>query len=460
MTQPISGHVLLVDDEPAFQRLGGAWLRGLGHTVTVAGSADEAIVRFADHRPDIVLLDLSMPPRMDPLAGIALIAGFSPAPVVVLTGHANHELALRATEAGAWDFLAKPIDPDMLRFVVDRALHKAMLEREVRHLRERTATDDLGMIGRSAAIGRLRDLIRRLGTPSVSVLVTGPTGTGKELVARALHDCSARAAGPFVPIHCGALPAELLESELVGHLKGSFTGAHRDRSGLVEAAHRGTLFLDEIGEMPSAMQVKLLRFLQDSTFLPVGARTVKRADVRIVSATHRDLETMIAEGAFREDLFYRLKGMVLRTSALAERAEDIALLGSVFLRRASPGLTLSAEAVAWLMHRDWPGNVRELRAVIEAVAALAPEGSAAVDAALLRFVCGEINEVTTPAGTGQMEPPPIEQGGILSVAIADLETRMLREAMTLANGNQSEAARTLGVSRVGLIKKMTRLGMR
>lgn len=293
---------------------------------------------------------------------------------------------------------------------LDRALRKAALEREVRALREQAATDDLGLAGRSEAIERLRTMVRRLGPSTVSVLVLGPTGTGKELVARALHTCSARTAGPFVSVHCGALPATSLESELFGHLKGSFTGAHRDQPGLVETAHRGTLLLDEVGEMPAAMQVKLLRFLQEGTFLPVGGRAAKRADVRVVAATHRDLEAMAADGSFREDLFYRLKGMVLRTPSLAERPGDVPLLAGLFLRRAMHDGVFAPDAIGWLTAHLWPGNVRELRAMVEAAAALAHPGREPVDAELLRFVSGE---------TDEMAPSSRDAGGSLSQTSED-----------------------------------------
>ncbi len=445
------GHVLLVDDEPAFQRLGGAFLRAAGHRVTTAGDAPSALAAASADPPDLVLLDLAMPPRFVPEDGLELIARFSPAQVIVLTGHADHALALRAAELGAWDFLAKPADPEMLGFVVARALRKAALEAELRGLRQREGSDDLGLLGRSPAIARLRDMVRRLGPASIPVLVLGPTGTGKELVARALHACSPRQAGPFVPVHCGALPAELLESELFGHLKGSFTGAHRDQPGLVETAHRGTLFLDEVGEMPPPMQVKLLRFLQEGTFVPVGGRVQKRADVRIVAATHRDLDGMVADGSFREDFYYRLRGMVLRTPSLAERPEDVTLLAARFLRQAAPRARLAGDALAYLAARAWPGNVRELRSLMETAGALAPPGAEAVDAALLRFAAGE-NEMASPQAAVTT--------GLLNTAVAELETRMLRETMAATGGNQSEAARRLGLSRMGLIKKLGRLGLR
>ena len=356
-------------------------------------------------------------------------------------------------EAGAWDFLAKPVEPELLRFAVERAIRVARLRREVTELRAGKGTDDLGLLGRSAVMARLRETIRRLGPTTLPVVVLGPTGTGKELVARALHQASRRRTGPFVAVHCGALPGELLESELFGHMKGAFTGAHRDSPGLVEAAHRGTLFLDEVGEMPPPMQVKLLRFLADGSFLPVGGRAPRQAEVRVLAATHRDLEAMVAAGSFREDLYFRLKGFVLRTPALAERREDVVLLAAAFLRRVSSAGQLMPDALAWLSARDWPGNVRELRAVVETAAALAP-AQGMVDAALLRFAAGEaeaVEDEDAPAASGP---------GTLVAAIAALETRLLREALEESGGNQSEAARRLGLSRPGLIKKLARLGLR
>jgi len=455
MTAPSDlGHVLLVDDEPAYQRLGSAFLSGLGHRVTVAGDADEALQAFGHDRPHVVLLDLAMPPRMEPEAGLELIPRFAPAIVVVLTGHGDRELALRATELGAWDFLTKPIDPDMLRFVVTRALSKARLDAQLRELRARDAEDDLGLIGQTPPMQQLRSMVRRIAQTHVSVIVLGPTGTGKELVARALHSCGQRSTGPFAVIHCGALSAELLESELFGHLKGSFTGAYRDQPGLVETADGGTLFLDEVGEMPPPMQVKLLRFLQEGTFVPVGGRAVKRADVRVIAATHRDLEAMVRDGSFREDLFYRLKGVVLRTPALAERAADVPLLATRFLRRAAPRARVSSDALAWLSTHEWPGNVRQLRAVVESAGALILPGSEQVDAELLRFASGEAAEIAEP------QLPAPSTGGLLDAALGELELRLIRDAMEAAGGNQSEAARRLGISRVGLIKKLTRLGLR
>lgn len=448
----IPATILLVDDEPAFLRLAAAWLEKQGHRVLTAPDGAAARDLFDRDPPDLVVLDLVMPPERTPEAGLALIPAFSAVPVVVMTAHSDHQIALRAVADGAWDFLAKPIDPDLLRMVVERALTKRRLEQELARLRQAQAED--GIFGNSPAIQRLREMVRRIGPADLPVVVLGPSGTGKELVARALHESSPRRDAPFVAIHCGALPAELLESELFGHLKGSFTGAHQDRAGLLAAAHGGTLFLDEVGEMPPAMQVKLLRFLQEGTFTPVGGRHPQKADVRVVSATHRDLEAMVAEGGFREDFFYRLKGIILRSPALAERREDIAPLAVRFLAEAGKGrpLRLTPEALAWVAGQDWPGNVRELKAVISSAAALAdPSGDGSIGPDDLSFArSGEPR-------AAQVKAP---SGGTLAEAVAALEREMISGVLAETGKNHSAAARKLGVSRVGLLKMMSRLGLR
>ncbi|MGE4279270.1 MAG: sigma-54-dependent transcriptional regulator [Magnetospirillum sp.] len=439
--------ILLVDDEPAFRRLAAAWLEKQGYRVFTAGDAAEAKEVFRRERPDLVVLDLVMPPERTPEAGLTLVPDFAAVPVVVLTAHADHDLALRAVGTGAWDFLAKPVEPDLLRFVVERALLKRGLEREVASLRAAQPTED-GIFGASPVIQRLKEMIRRIGPSDLPVMVLGPSGTGKELVAHALHAASPRRSGPFVAVHCGAIPAELLESELFGHLKGSFTGAHQDRQGLVAAAHGGTLFLDEVGEMPPSMQVKLLRFLQEGTYSPVGGRQPLSADVRVVSATHRDVEAMVAEGVFREDFYYRLKGLILRSPPLAERREDIAPLAARFLAEVTKRRQhLTAEALAWLVEQDWPGNVRELKAVVTSAAALA-EGSSIAPTDLAFARSGDPAAITRAAPT------------TLAQAVADLERRLITTALAATGNNHSAAARRLGLSRVGLLKMMTRLGLR
>ena len=442
--------ILLVDDEPAFQRLCGNWLASLGYEVKVAASGEQVLTLCAEHSFDLVLLDLALPPSFRPDEGLALLPGLAPAPVVVMTGHADRELALRAIGAGAYDFLPKPLDPELLKVVVERALTKRRLERELAQWRARAAPDDttMGLIGISPDLHELRALIRRIAPTDVPVMITGPSGTGKELVARALHTSGKRSGKAFVAVHCGAIPPELFESELFGHCKGSFTGADRDRIGLIAAANGGTLFLDEIGDMPLAMQVKLLRFLQAGSFFAVGARSETKVDVRVLAATNRDLSAMVEEKSFRDDLYYRLKGIQVRTTALAERGEDVALIVQALAARMAPPKRLAPAAMEWLESRSWPGNVRELQHSVQTAAALAgAESVISVDD--LALACGEAAD--TPAGAPD---------GSLDAQVAGLERRLICAALDDTGHNHTHAAKQLGLSRVGLLNKMRRYKLR
>jgi two-component system NtrC family response regulator len=442
--------LLLVDDEPAFQRLCGNWLAGFGYDVKFASTAEQVRELAAKQSFDLILLDLALPPSFTPDEGLSLLPALASTPVVVMTGHAERELALRAISLGAWDFLPKPLDPDILRVVMERALTKRRLERELADWQTRSRPDDdtMGLIGISSELRELRSLIRRIAPTDVPVMITGPSGTGKELVARALHAQGKRATKPFIAVHCGAIPAELFESELFGHTKGSFTGADRDRVGLIGSADGGTLFLDEIGEMPLPMQVKLLRFLQSGSFFAIGARAERRVDVRIVAATNRDLAVMVEEKSFRDDLYYRLKGIQMRTSALAERGEDIALIAQAIAARCTPPKRLAAAALEWVTSHPWPGNVRELQHCVQTAAALAgvtPDVS--VDD--LALACGEVAAQTLP-----------QEAASLEGQIAALEKRLIIAALEENGHNHTHAAKQLEISRVGLLNKMRRHGLR
>jgi DNA-binding NtrC family response regulator len=448
--------ILVVDDEPAFLRLCTGWLNGLGYQVTPASDAPQAKIQFKHNPCELVLLDLALPPSHQPEEGLALIPSFEQTPVIVLTGHADRELALTAIERGAWDFLSKPVDPALLRVVVTRALNKHALELELRTLKTHLAPDTLGLIGKSQAMEGLRELVRRIGPSDLNVMILGPSGSGKELVAIALHRLSPRRENPFVPVHCGAIPTTLLESELFGALKGSYTGADRDRTGMLESAQGGTLFLDEIGEMPPAMQVKLLRFLQEGTFTPVGGRKTKHADVRVICATHRDIETMVQTGEFREDLYYRLKGIILRTPALRDRQDDLPLLTPVFLHRFAKGKPkhLTTDALHLLLGHSWPGNVRELENVLESAVALSGD-RVELSRDDITLAMGNQTSFRTSQQESEQDASPS-----LDEQVERLEKRLLVEALEETRHNHSQAAQRLGISRAGLLKKMKRLKLR
>ncbi|MDO6682104.1 sigma-54 dependent transcriptional regulator [Oceanobacter sp. 5_MG-2023] len=458
--------ILLVDDEPAFRELASRWLANQGYHVKTAVSLDDARQALVSFEADLVLLDLSMPPLFDPQVTLAAMADFDGRPVIIITGHADRDLALQAVAQGAWDFIAKPIDPDMLAVVVRRALIKTTLERELQQLKQSSQQPSgaAAYLGLSASAQKVRALIERIAPTDVRVLVTGPSGTGKEVISRALHDLSHRSDKPFVSVHCGAIPADLLESELFGYVKGAFTGAEKDKAGLLSLADGGTLFLDEIGEMPLAMQVKLLRVLQEGTFFPVGGREQKHIDIRVVSATNADLAEKVRGAEFREDLYYRIKGVNIETRPLSERQEDVPVLLQAFLSRLQQqqgkSWQLSPEAMHWFRSQTWPGNVRELRNALESVASICPEGQITLEDIQLLYPATAGAVAGNPASAIEcaVADVPLSEAS-LDEQVRALEIRLIGQALLQCSGNRTRAARQLGISRQGLIKKIERYGL-
>jgi len=470
--------ILLVDDEPAFRLLAERFLTQQGYQVSSAADLTQARQLLAKMPFDLLLLDLSLPPLFDPAATLAALPELNAQPVIILTGHAERELALQAISLGAWDFIAKPVDPDLLAVVVKRAISKHQLELELTQLKRQGGNNGAlkTLIGVSRQMDTIRTLIQRIAPTEVRVLVTGPSGTGKEVISRALHQLSLRSSGPFVSVHCGAIPADLLESELFGYVKGAFTGADKDRQGLLAMANGGTLFLDEIGEMPLPMQVKMLRVLQEGTYYPVGGREQKRIDVRLVSATNAVLPDLVAQGKFREDLYYRIKGITLETPALDERREDVPLLIQHFLQQLSQAqpkvgaanqlLTLAAPALQWFLQRSWPGNVRELKNTLESVVAISQHGVVQIsDIELLHMDAAspaQSHKLLSSAGSSALSPAEdagFASGLSLEEQVRNLEISLLMSALQQSQGNRSQAARALGLSRQGLLKKIERYGL-
>lgn len=443
-------HILLVDDEPAFRTLCAQWLEAEGYQLETGADLNELRGKLQQFDADLILLDLSLPPHFDPRHTLAALPQFIDRPVIILTGHGERELALEALSQGAWDFLAKPIDPDMLAVVVRRALTKHQLVRELNSLKQSRKPPLASLIGASPSMENIRALVQRIAPTDVRVLVTGPSGTGKEVISRAIHDLSQRARGPFISVHCGAIPAELLESELFGHTRGAFTGADKARDGLLKLADGGTLFLDEIGEMPLAMQVKLLRVLQEGSFYPVGGRSLETIDVRVVSATNASLPDKVSRGEFREDLYYRIKGVTIETRPLDERPEDIPLLVGHFLElqaRGQPPLRPDTEAFNWFIHRRWPGNVRELKSALDSVAAIARGG-------VIR-----LEDIALLYPDAKPGPAPAAAGDSLEAQVRALEIALITEALARHDNNRTHAAQALGLSRQGLLKKIERYGL-
>jgi DNA-binding NtrC family response regulator len=449
--------ILVVDDEEAIRLALGELLGSEGHDVREAGTGDAALAALEGAPADLVLADLRMP-GMDGMRLLETIRGRLPDTLVVLvTAQGDERTAVQALKLGAYDYLPKPFDNEEIRATVRHAHEVLSLRAENRRLRRELAGEFHGMIGDSAAIREVAETIRRAGPTAATVLVTGESGTGKELAARALHAESPRADRPFVPLNCSALPADLVESELFGHVRGAFTGADRDRAGVFEAAHGGTLFLDEIGDLAPSAQAKLLRAVEEGRVTPVGTTTSRPVDVRLLAATNRPLEEMAARGEFRGDLLYRLQVVTVRLPALRERRSDIPAIAVHFvadlaLRHERPVRSISPAARRALVAYDWPGNVRELRNVLERAVVLA-DGDAIDVADLPAHVCG-----------GRSSPGPID------AALADLpyteardravegfERSFLAAALERHGGNVSATARAIGLHRQSLQKILRRL---
>ncbi|MBK5910874.1 PEP-CTERM-box response regulator transcription factor [Rhodothalassium salexigens] len=443
--------LLVVDDDDGIARQ-LKWAFD-GFQVQTCGDRPSALAAAHKRTPAVVLLDLGLPPNADEategLTALEELLAVAPsAKVIVMTGQKDRSYALRSVALGAYDFYQKPLDLDELGLIVERARRLHEIEQENKALQATQAQSQIpGLLTTSPQVHQVSQQVARIARTDVAVLITGESGTGKELVAQGVHALSPRDQGPFVAINCAAIPENLLESELFGHEKGAFTGAHKTTIGKVEQAHKGTLFLDEIGEMPMALQAKMLRVLQERMVERVGGRTGVAVDFRLVAATNRDLEQAIKTGAFREDLFYRIGEAVVTIPPLRERPEDAMLIAQRFLQSwaGEQGLNcpgFAPEAMSAIMDYEWPGNVRELQSRIKRAAAVADGRVTAADL--------------------QLAAPDQDRDAVVSLKEArrHAELDATRKAMAAAGGNLSEAARLLEVSRPRLYQLLDEHGLR
>ncbi len=452
-----TARILVVDDERSMQEFLEIFLRREGYDVVTAGDVDTAVVHLETDEIDLVITDMQMPDK----TGLDLLLAareVSPETIlIVVTAFGTTDSAISAMKEGAYDYLTKPFKVDELRIVIEKALEKKVLSTENRRLRRELRSQSRGrnIIGHSAVMQQLYDLIAQVAETKTNVLVSGESGTGKELVARAIHEQSPRNDQPFVAINCGAIPENLLESELFGHMKGAFTGAVQTKAGLFEAASGGTLFLDEIGELSQPLQVKLLRALQERTIRRVGDTADRKIDVRIVSATNRRLEDEVAAGRFREDVYYRLNVIQLELPPLRDRVEDIPILVQHFIRVFAEELGkdvegMDAAAYELLSGYAFPGNVRELENLIERAVALTHQPVIGCD-------------LLPPSVTESREAPSValipEDGVSLEALVSDYERSLLREALSITKGVKKKAARLLGVSFRSFRYRLEKLGI-
>ena len=443
--------LLLVDDDEAI-RTQMKWALSADYEIVSAEDRAGAVENFKKKKPAVTLLDLGLPPRpADPDEGLATLAELKAvdemAKVIVISGQGEKKNALEAVAAGAYDFLCKPVDPDELKLLLKRCIYLADLEREYQKAKESqrvTVFED--MLGTSPQMQGVFSFIRKVATTTAPVLLLGESGTGKEMAALAIHRRGPRKDEPFIPINCNAIPENLLESELFGHEKGSFTGATTQRAGLVETANGGTLFLDEIGELPPSIQVKLLRFLQEHRFQRVGGRQELTSDARVIAATNVDLKAGINQGSFREDLYFRLAVLVISLPPLRERGDDVVLLAQEFLQKyaAQNGKTNIAfvpETLRAINRHPWPGNVRELQNRIKRAVIMADS----------KRITEKDLELSTGLG--------FSSSTTLKEARENVEREMVQRALKRNLGRISSAAAELGISRPTLYELMEKLGI-
>ncbi len=447
--------ILLVDDDRAHRTMLRVNLQGAGYETVEVGDGDQVLDALADHEVDLILLDLKMR-RMGGIETLEMLREHGRVePVIVITAFSSVESAVEAMKHGAADYVTKPVDIDALQLTIERTLDVEALREENAALRQRLGEQfDFGnIIGRSAAMQKVFETLSLVAPSDATVLVTGESGTGKELIANAIHQNSNRSSGPFIKVNCAALHENLLESELFGHEKGSFTGADRQRKGRFELASHGTLFLDEIGDMSMQTQAKILRVLQEGELERLGGSETVKVDVRLIAATHRDLDKMVAEGTFRQDLFFRLSVVPVELPPLRERSEDIPLLADFFLKRYSKKNRkdikgFHPQALVLLARYAWPGNIRELENSIE------------------RAVILCLGEQITPR---ELPPQMVPEDFVRSVAdpavpatgltLKDVEREVIRATLEQTGGNRSRAAKLLGIARQTLLNKIREYGL-
>jgi two-component system nitrogen regulation response regulator GlnG len=454
--------ILIVDDEAEIRSLLGAVLQAKGYEIATAEDGAAAVAAVPRERPAVILMDLSMP-RMNGMDALPEIKRLDPeVPVVICTAHADLATAVRAMKLGAYDYLTKPFDVELLVLTVERAVERHRLHSRIEELKRQGQGGSLGeRMGGSPAIAQVIQQVGQVAESNFTVLVQGETGTGKELVARAIHQQSPRRQAPFVAVDCGAIPETLVESELFGHERGAFTGAQSRREGHFQLAKGGTLFLDEIGNVPVATQAKLLRALEQREVLPLGGTRAVAVDARIIAATNAELEESVKAGRFRADLYYRLSEFTIALPPLRSRREDIMHLAQRFLDEVSmelrrPVRRISDEAMQMLLHHHWPGNVRELRNVVRKAALLATE-----------VVTPEhVPALTAGAAPGPVRTPAEPAGGedlslreVAELAAVQAEREVIRHALQSTKGNKSQAARLLRTDYTTLHAKMKRYGI-